>query len=222
MAVQPSLMSIPFAKNGAKATIPVSTTEFGIASLSQGFPTETQLPLEDGGIPPRRIDFNGALNWLSMFAVFQQAGGTVPVSDDTGISAPVSCTAEFSASAAVPVHGFGRNRSVLVHHDRRYVQSSECIGTVLPVPVPLDGAACLPLQKNACSGGFPKTRPASERCGACLLCGGTSALCAVLAGTCTLLCRHSARQTAEMGTPSDTGGGVCRSRVYRCGADYAL
>ena len=75
MAVQPSLMSIPFAKNGAKATIPVSTTEFGIASLSQGFPTETQLPLDDGGIPPRRIDFNGALNWLSMFAVFQQAGG---------------------------------------------------------------------------------------------------------------------------------------------------
>lgn len=75
MATQPSLMSIPFAKNGAKATIPVSTTEFGIASLSQGFPTETQLPLEDGGIPPRRIDFNGALNWLSMFAIFQQAGG---------------------------------------------------------------------------------------------------------------------------------------------------
>lgn len=75
MATQPSLMSIPFAKNGAKATIPVSTTEFGIASLSQGFPTETQFPLEDGGIPPRRIDFNGALNWLSMFAVFQQAGG---------------------------------------------------------------------------------------------------------------------------------------------------
>ena len=75
MATQPSLMSIPFAKNGAKATIPVSTTEFGIASLSQGFPTETQLPIEDGGIPPRRIDFNGALNWLSMFAVFQQAGG---------------------------------------------------------------------------------------------------------------------------------------------------
>lgn len=75
MATQPSLMSIPFAKNGAKATIPVSTTEFGIASLSQGFPTETQLPLDDGGIPPRRIDFNGALNWLSMFAVFQQAGG---------------------------------------------------------------------------------------------------------------------------------------------------
>ena len=75
MAQQPSLMKIPFAQNGAKATIPETTTSLGVASLSQGFPTETQLPIADGGVPPRRIDVNGALYMLSMFAMYQQTGG---------------------------------------------------------------------------------------------------------------------------------------------------
>lgn len=75
MAQQPNLMKIPFAQNGAKATIPETTTSLGVASLSQGFPTETQLPLADGGVPPRRIDVNGALYMLSTFAMYQQTGG---------------------------------------------------------------------------------------------------------------------------------------------------
>lgn len=75
MATQPNLMRMPFCANGAKATIPDTTTSLGVASLSQGFPTETQMPIEDGGVPPRRVDVNGALNMLSMFAMFQQTGG---------------------------------------------------------------------------------------------------------------------------------------------------
>ena len=88
MATQPSLMSIPCAKNGAKATIPVSTTEFGIASLSQGFPTETQLPIADGGVPPRRIDVNGALYMLSTFAMYQQTGGKFTWSSELDYDVP--------------------------------------------------------------------------------------------------------------------------------------
>ena len=75
MSQQPILMKIPFAQNGAKATIPETTTSLGVASLSQGFPTETQLPLADGGVPPRRIDVNGALYMLSTFAIYMQTGG---------------------------------------------------------------------------------------------------------------------------------------------------
>lgn len=75
MATQPNIMKMAWAKNGAKVTIPETTSTLGVASLSQGFPTETSLPIGDGGVPPRREDFNGAFNMLSMFAMFQQSGG---------------------------------------------------------------------------------------------------------------------------------------------------
>ena len=71
----PEYLAQAFATNGAKATIPNTTTTAGRASLAQGFPTETSLPLAQGGVPPRREDFNGILYTLSSFAMFQQAGG---------------------------------------------------------------------------------------------------------------------------------------------------
>lgn len=75
MANQPTLMSVPFASGGAKNTIPQNTTTLGKASLVNGFPTETSMPIDDGGIPPQRADFNGMLYWLSTFAMYQQSGG---------------------------------------------------------------------------------------------------------------------------------------------------
>lgn len=75
MANQPTLMSVPFANGGAKNTIPQNTTTLGKASLVNGFPTETSMPIDDGGIPPQRADFNGMLYWLSTFAIYQQSGG---------------------------------------------------------------------------------------------------------------------------------------------------
>lgn len=86
--IQPSIMKMAWAKNGAKVTIPETTTTLGKASLSQGFPTETSLPLEDGGIPPRREDFNGALNMLSLFAMFSQAGGMFSWSSEVDYDPP--------------------------------------------------------------------------------------------------------------------------------------
>ena len=88
MAQQPNLMKIPFCANGAKATIPETTTSLGVASLSQGFPTETQLPLADGGVPPRRIDVNGALYMLSTFAMYQQTGGKFTWSSELDYDVP--------------------------------------------------------------------------------------------------------------------------------------
>ena len=88
MSQQPSLMKIPFAQNGAKATIPETTTSLGVASLSQGFPTETQLPLANGGVPPRRIDVNGALYMLSTFAMYQQTGGKFTWSSELDYDVP--------------------------------------------------------------------------------------------------------------------------------------
>ncbi|MEG2172386.1 MAG: hypothetical protein RRY29_03900, partial [Desulfovibrionaceae bacterium] len=47
----------------------------GRASLADGFPIVTSQPIEAGGIPPDRLDFNGILNQLSQYAFWQQSGG---------------------------------------------------------------------------------------------------------------------------------------------------
>ena len=74
----PQYIAQAFAKQGAKTDpIPNTTSTLGRASLSQGFPTETSMPLAQGGIPPKREDFNGILYLLSSFAMYQQSGGVI-------------------------------------------------------------------------------------------------------------------------------------------------
>lgn len=70
-----NLFASPFAANGNKQIIPPTTAGPGRATLDQGFPQETQLPLSMGGIAPNRTDFNGLLYMLSAFAFWQQSGG---------------------------------------------------------------------------------------------------------------------------------------------------
>lgn len=65
----------PFAANGSRAAIPDQATETGRADFVNGFPLETQLPVEAGGIPPNRLDFNGILNMVSSFLWWMQSGG---------------------------------------------------------------------------------------------------------------------------------------------------
>lgn len=71
----PVLLERPFADAGNKRSIPDNTLDSGRASLTSGFPPETQLPLNLGGVAPNRLDFNGVLNMLSAFAFWQQSGG---------------------------------------------------------------------------------------------------------------------------------------------------
>ena len=74
----PQYIAQAFAKQGAKTDpIPNTTSTLGRASLSQGFPTETSMPLAQGGVPPKREDFNGILYLLSSFAMYQQSGGII-------------------------------------------------------------------------------------------------------------------------------------------------
>lgn len=76
LPAQPTtLIPRPFANDGSAAVIPDTTTTVGRASFSAGFPTETQLPLREGGIAPNRLDFNGILKILSSFAFWEQSGG---------------------------------------------------------------------------------------------------------------------------------------------------
>lgn len=70
-----NLIPRPFANNGTFQVIPDTKPAEGRASWQEGFPVETQLPLNDGGIAPSRPDFNGIFNALSALAFWQQAGG---------------------------------------------------------------------------------------------------------------------------------------------------
>lgn len=71
----PSLNAIPFGTASLKNTIPDTTTGFGVASFTGGFPNETMLDPTSGGIAPDGKDFNGILNQLSQHQVWLNAGG---------------------------------------------------------------------------------------------------------------------------------------------------
>ena len=70
----PSIITIPWAANGQKATIPNATDAAGRASWPVGFPEVNALPLAAGGIPPNYLDFQGVLYALSVHAMYGQTG----------------------------------------------------------------------------------------------------------------------------------------------------
>ena len=77
----PPYFNIPFANSADsshKRAIP-EASQIGIidgaASLTDGFPPLTFLPLTAGGIPPYGQDFNGILNEVTHSIQWQQAGG---------------------------------------------------------------------------------------------------------------------------------------------------
>lgn len=76
----PTKFSIPFANSagaGFTRPIPQSPPGGGAASLTQGFPPETFVPVGSGGTPPDGRDMNGILNETSAWNRWQSAGGAV-------------------------------------------------------------------------------------------------------------------------------------------------
>ena len=84
----PQVLEQPFAAQGDKNTIPNAATGTNKASLQEGFPPITGQPINKGGIPPERQDFNGAMNLNSQFYFAFQNGWwptfTQEVSDAIG------------------------------------------------------------------------------------------------------------------------------------------
>ena len=87
--VQPTFMPQPFANSGEKNVIQNSGGEvLGNASYASGFPRITETPIELGGVPPQRKDFNGILNALSLFAFYAQSGGVYEYSATANYDTP--------------------------------------------------------------------------------------------------------------------------------------
>lgn len=72
---EPTKIPRPFADSGDKNAIPDSSGSIGFASWQEGFPAITSEPFASGGVAPKRADFNGIFNALSLATVWQQKGG---------------------------------------------------------------------------------------------------------------------------------------------------
>lgn len=72
---EPTKIPRPFADSGDKNSIPDSSGSIGFASWQEGFPAITSEPFAQGGIAPKRADFNGVFNALSAALVWAQQGG---------------------------------------------------------------------------------------------------------------------------------------------------
>lgn len=72
---EPTKIPRPFADSGDKNSIPDSSGALGFASWQEGFPAITGTPFAQGGVAPKRADFNGIFNALSAATVWNQQGG---------------------------------------------------------------------------------------------------------------------------------------------------
>lgn len=73
--VKPALIPSIWSSGGQHTDIQETTTESGRASFQKGFPQETSTPIANGGVPPKRQDFN-AMGYIPMsHDFFAQNGG---------------------------------------------------------------------------------------------------------------------------------------------------
>ena len=73
----PTLLTSPIAENGDKNVIPATTgATTGLLDQEHGFQQINELPLQAGGLPPQRKDFNGIFNLLSGILYMAQRGYT--------------------------------------------------------------------------------------------------------------------------------------------------
>lgn len=79
-----TLLSCPIAQDGDRSAVPVTALEAGTGRLSQeeGWGKWNSLPIGEGGIPPKRQDFNGAFYLLSQLLLWYQQGGVMNYSVD--------------------------------------------------------------------------------------------------------------------------------------------
>lgn len=77
----PTRVPLPFASSGSKNAIPTASQigiTDGAASLTDGFPPLTFVPIAAGGIGPDGMDVNGILNLLSANTQWANAGAMYP------------------------------------------------------------------------------------------------------------------------------------------------
>ena len=79
---QPTVIPRVWSAGGQHTDIQDTTLESGRASFQKGFPEETSTPIDEGGVPPKRQDFN-AMGYIPMsHNFFAQNGGCYTFNSD--------------------------------------------------------------------------------------------------------------------------------------------
>ena len=80
--VKPTVIPRIWSAGGQHTDIQDTTLESGRASFQKGFPEETSTPIDNGGVPPKRQDFN-AMGYIPMsHNFFAQNGGCYTFDSD--------------------------------------------------------------------------------------------------------------------------------------------
>lgn len=102
-----SFIPRPFASTGDANAIPESTEVSGQASWAKGFPFETQQPINEGGMAPTRVDFNGIFQAITQVLCWTQAGGMTIYSSQNDYNTPSIVFYEGGAWFCVAPNGPG-------------------------------------------------------------------------------------------------------------------
>lgn len=106
----PRLLDQPIAVIGNRSEIPDSHSqaERGSASLETGFPNETMIPENSGGVPPRGVDFNGFLYLMSSDLVHRHKGQGI----------------QYDSQYAKKIGGYKENAVLASNKSNRWFQST--------------------------------------------------------------------------------------------------
>ena len=130
-----------FAQNGNKKIPPATASAAGTGRFSQakGFDQINSKPLNQGGIPPYREDFNGAFYLLSSFLRWYQQGGIMKY--DATLDYEIDNEIYYNGSKYRCIQANGASTTVKAPTDSAYWQNITFVGsTVLYVPQTLTTA----------------------------------------------------------------------------------
>ena len=130
-----------FAQNGNKKIPPATASAAGTGRFSQakGFDQINSKPLNQGGIPPYREDFNGAFYLLSSFLRWYQQGGIMKY--DATLDYELDNEIYYNGSKYRCIQANGASTTVKAPTDSAYWQNITFVGsTVLYVPQTLTTA----------------------------------------------------------------------------------
>ena len=130
-----------FAQNGNKKIPPATASAAGTGRFSQakGFDQINSKPLNQGGIPPYREDFNGAFYLLSSFLKWYQQGGIMKY--DATLDYELDNEIYYNGNKYRCIQANGASTTVKAPTDSAYWQNITFVGsTVLYVPQTLTTA----------------------------------------------------------------------------------
>lgn len=130
-----------FAQNGNKKIPPATASAAGTGRFSQakGFDQINSKPLNQGGIPPYREDFNGVFYLLSSFVRWYQQGGIMRY--DATLDYEVDNEIYYNGNKYRCIQANGASSTVKAPTDSAYWQNISFVGsTVLYVPQTLTTA----------------------------------------------------------------------------------